>query len=115
LEIVARYRGRHITESDIAVVRQIIAAYPDGSRRFISKEVCKAWEWRQTNGTLKDMVCRSLLLLLQSKGLIKLPPPKCKLPNPLASRKKPVKVKVDQIPIECTINKLYPIHLKQVH
>jgi len=114
MEIVARYRGRHITESDIAVVRQIIAAYPDGSRRFISKEVCKAWEWRQTNGTLKDMVCRSLLLLLQSEGLIKLPPPKCKLPNPLANRKKPVKTEVDQTPMECVIDELYPIHLKQV-
>ena len=114
MEIVARYRGRHITESDLAVVRQIIGAYPDGSRRFISKEVCKAWGWRQTNGTLKDMVCRSLLLLLESKGLITLPPPKCKLPNPLANRKKPVKIEIDQTPIECAINELYPIHLKQV-
>jgi len=114
MEIVARYRGRNISESDLGVVRQIIAAYPDGSRRFISKEVCKAWEWRQTNGTFKDMVCRSLLLLLQSKGLITLPPPKCKLPNPLANRKKPVKIEVDQTPIECAINELYPIQLKQV-
>jgi len=114
MEIVARYRGRHITESDLAVVRQIIGAYPDGSRRFISKEVCKAWGWRQTNGTLKDMVCRSLLLLLESKGLITLPPPKCKLPNPLANRKKPVKIEIDQTPIECAMYELYPIHLKQV-
>ena len=43
MEIVARYRGRNITESDLAVVKQIMRAYPDGSRRFISKEVCKAW------------------------------------------------------------------------
>ncbi len=114
MEIVARYRGRHITESDLAVVRQIIGAYPDASRRFISKEVCKAWEWRQANGTLKDMVCRSLLLLLQSKGLITLPPPKCKLPNPLANRKTPAKIEVDQTPIECAIHDLRPIQLKQV-
>ena len=114
MEIVARYRGRNITQSDIAVVRQIIAAYPDASRRFISKEVCRTWGWRQANGTLKDMVCRSLLLLLQSKGLIELPPPKCKLPNPLANRKKPIRVAVDQTPIECTIDELSPIDLKQV-
>jgi hypothetical protein len=114
MEIVATYRGRDITKSDIAVVKQIIAACPDGSRRLISKEVCKAWEWRQTNGTLKDMVCRSLLLLLQSKGLITLPPLKCKLPNPLANRKRPIRVAVDQTPIECTIDELFPIHLKQV-
>ena len=114
MEIVATYRGRSVTESDIAVIKEIIAARPEGSRRFISQEVCRAWEWRQANGVLKDMVCRSLLLLLQSEGLIKLPPPKCKVLNPLANRKKPVKIEVDTTPIQCPIDELYPIHLKQV-
>ncbi|MBK5101355.1 MAG: DUF4338 domain-containing protein [Desulfobacteraceae bacterium] len=114
MEIVATYRGRSVSESDIAVIKKTIAAHPEGSRRFISQEVCRAWEWRQANGTLKDMVCRSLLLLLQSEGLIKLPPPKCKLPNPLANRKNPVKIEVDRTPTQCPINELFPIHLKQV-
>ncbi len=114
MEIIATYRGRSITESDIAVIKEIIAAHPEGSRRFISQEVCRAWEWRQANGTLKDMVCRSLLLLLQSEGFIKLPPPKCKLPNPLANRRKPVKIEVDTTPIQSPINELFPIHLTQV-
>ncbi len=114
MEIVATYRGRSVTELDIAIIKGIIAGHPEGSRRFISQEVCRAWEWRQANGVLKDMVCRSLLLLLQSEGLIKLPPPKCKLPNPLANRKKPVKIEVDTTPIQCPINELFPIHLKQV-
>lgn len=114
MKIITRYRGREISESDLAVIRQIIDAHPEGSRRFISQEVCRAWEWQQANGALKDMVCRSLLLLLQSEGLIKLPPPKCNLPNPLVNRKKPVKIEVDRTPIQCTIDELYPIHLKQV-
>lgn len=114
MEIIATYRGRSVTESDIAVIKGIIAAHPEGSRRFISQEVCRAWDWRQANGALKDMVCRSLLLLLQSKGFIKLPPPKCKLPNPLANRRKPVKIEVDTTPIQCPINELFPIHLTQV-
>jgi len=114
MEIIATYRGRNVTESDIAVINKITAAHPEGSRRFISQEVCRAWEWRQANGTLKDMVCRSLLLLLQSEGFIKLPPPKCKLPNPLANRRKPVKIEVDTTPTQCPINELVPIHLTQV-
>ncbi len=114
MEPIVTYRGRNVTASDIVVIKEIIAAHPDGSRRLISKEVCKAWDWRQANGTLKDMVCRSLLLLLQSEGLIKLPPPKCKLPNPLANRKKPIRIAVDQTPIQCPIDELYPIHLRQV-
>lgn len=114
MEVIATYRGRQITESALELIRGIITAHPDASRRFISKEVCRAWQWRQANGTLKDMVCRSLLLLLQSEGLIQLPPPRCKLLNPLANRKKPVKVDVDRTPIECPIRELFPIHLKQV-
>lgn len=114
MEIVTTYRGRDITDGDVDIIRQIIAAYPSGSRRFISQEVCRAWEWRQANGALKDMVCRSLLLLLQSQGLIKLPPPKCKLPNPLANRKKPVDIEVDRSPIQGSVRDLHPIHLKQV-
>jgi hypothetical protein len=114
MEIIATYRGRSVTESDLAVIKEIIAAHPEGSRRFISQQVCRTWEWRQANGALKDMVCRSLLLLLQSEGFIKLPPPKCKLPNPLANRRKPVKIEVDTTPIQCPINELFPIHLTQV-
>ena len=97
-----------------AVVRQIIRAYPKGSRRFISQEVCRSWQWHQSKGSLKDMVCRSLLLVLQSEGRIKLPPPKCKPTNPLANQRKPVKIEVYRIPIQCPIRILFPIHLKQV-
>lgn len=99
---------------DIATIRRIIESYPDKSRRFISQEVCRIWNWRQPNGALKDMVCRSLLLLLESKGYIKLPARKFTPHNPLAKRKKPSKPIVDQTPIECAIGELLPINLEQV-
>ena len=34
------------------------------------------WNWRQTNGTLKDMLCRLLLWRLEEKRLVSLPPRK---------------------------------------
>ena len=114
METITTYRGRPISESDIAVIRQIISIHPDRSRRFISQEVCRIWNWRQTNGVLKDMVCRSLLLLLESKDLIKLPPRKSTPPNPLANRKKPSKIPVDQTPVKGSLRKLCPINLEQV-
>jgi hypothetical protein len=114
MEAITTYRGRSISQSDLAVIKQVISTYPDRSRRFISQEVCRRWNWRQTNGLLKDMVCRSLLLLLESKGLIKLPPRKANPPNPLANRKKPLKITVDETTLECSLNELFPIHLKQV-
>jgi len=99
---------------DIATIRRIIESHPDKSRRFISQEVCRIWNWRQPNGVLKDMVCRSLLLLLESKGYIKLPARKFTPHNPLAKRKKPSKAIVDQTPIECAVGELLRINLEQV-
>lgn len=114
MEAIITYRGRIINQSDIALIRQTISDSPCGSRRFISQELCRAWNWRQANDALKDMVCRSLLLLLESKGWIQLPPPKRKLPNPLANRKPPAWVAVDQTPIHGPIGALFPIHFEQV-
>jgi hypothetical protein len=94
---------------DIATIRKIIESHPDKSRRFISQEVCRAWDWRQANGVLKDMVCRSLLLRLESKGYIKLPARKFVPHNPLAKRKKPSSVIVDQTPIQCSVSELFPM------
>lgn len=108
------YRRRSISMQDIAAIRRIIESHPDKSRRFISQEVCRIWNWRQPNGVLKDMVCRSLLLLLESKGYIKLPARKFTPHNPLAKRKKPSKAIVDQTPIQCAVGQLPPINLEQV-
>jgi hypothetical protein len=114
MEAITTYRGRTISQSDLADIKQIISTHPDSSRRFISQEVCRRWNWRQTNGHLKDMVCRSLLLLLESKGLIELPPRKRNPLNPLADRKKPPRIHVDETAVDCSLDELYPIHLKQV-
>jgi hypothetical protein len=114
MELITTYRGRSISVSDIALIKNIIGSHPEGSRRFISQEVCRRWNWKQTNGALKDMICRGLLLLLESKGLIKLPPRKSTPPNPLANRKKPSKIPVDQTPVEGSLRKLCPINLEQV-
>ncbi len=114
METIITYRKRPVTREDIATIKRIIGANPDKSRRYISQEVCRQWDWRQPNGILKDMVCRSLLLLLESKGYIELPARKCVPPNPLAKRKKPAKVIVDQTPVQCLVGDLFPIKLEQV-
>lgn len=87
------YRGRTITTADIAFIKDIIAAYPDDSRSALSRRVCHAWDWKQPNGQLKDMVCRGLLLHLERHGHIVQPPPKQK-PRPYR-RKRPEPVEVD--------------------
>ena len=82
------YRRRSVSMQDIATIRKIIESHPDKSRRFISQEVCRTWNWRQTNGVLMDMVCRSLLLHLESKGYIALPAGNAFHPTRLQSSEK---------------------------
>lgn len=94
------YRNRHIKTDDIVMIKNLIANNPGKSRWFISKELCRQWNWRQPNGTIKDMICRGLLLKLERDGLITLPPRKTTPNNPFLNRKPPIPVKVDQTPIE---------------
>ena len=67
-------RGRSLTENDVAEIRQVIADHWYQGRSAISRELCQRWQWRHANGQLKDMACRSLLLPLEKKGELTLPP-----------------------------------------
>jgi hypothetical protein len=71
---MAVYRGRSITREEIAFIRQLIADRPELSRWKLSRQLCEAWQWKQANGALRDMVCRGLLLMLHRAGEIELPP-----------------------------------------
>jgi hypothetical protein len=51
-----RYRGREIRKEDILYIRSLIERYPQESRRKVSTRLCEAWQWRQANGALRDMV-----------------------------------------------------------
>ena len=81
-----KYRGRVITREDILYIRELIAEHPRASRRRLSRKLCEAWQWKQANGALRNMVCRGLLLMLDRAGQIELPPVKFVPHNPLARR-----------------------------
>jgi len=66
-------QGKKITYKDIELVRQTINTNPSWNRTHLSKELCILWNWRATNGQLKDMACRSFLLKLEKHGYITLP------------------------------------------
>jgi hypothetical protein len=68
------YRGQRIGGEQVAFIRQLIAEHPELSRWKLSRQLCEAWQWRQANGALRDMVCRGLLLLLHRAGEMELPP-----------------------------------------
>lgn len=74
MEARLSYRGRIVTDADIAFIRKLIAENPAASRWRLSRKLCQAWNWTQPNGTLRDMLCRSLMLRLHRAGHIELPP-----------------------------------------
>jgi len=114
MEEWVRYRGKNYTLREIDEIREILIAYRDRSRRFISQEICRRWGWRQPNGILKDMICRGLLLQLEAQGFIELPPPKKTPPNPLSRHARPETVEVDQTPCLGKLTDLRPIEFLQV-
>ena len=75
-DVLLSYRGREIRQPDILFLRELIAQNPSLSRRALSARVCEAWNWVQPNGQLRDMVCRSLMLVLHRSGQIQLPAPR---------------------------------------
>jgi len=108
------YRGRVYTERDIEDVREIIARNPGASRFFLSKELCRLWNWTQANGTPKDMVCRGLMLLLDREGLIALPGKKRELPWLSLERTEPPEIAVDAAPVAGPLSALLPVDLCMV-
>src|SRR5664279_1283264 len=109
-----RYRGRVVTTEDILFIRQFIADHPSMSRRKLSAELCEAWQWKQTNGALCDMVCRGLLLMLHRAGEIELPAVRQISLNPFLRREKPQAVSIDVTPVSGGLADLRPISLQQV-
>ena len=109
-----KYRGRLVSAKDILYIRELITADPQQSRRTLSKKLCEAWHWRQPNGTLRDMVCRGLLLMLDRAGQITLPPVDYVRHNPLATRTRPTPVLIDTTPIEGRLSQIQPLEFEQV-
>jgi hypothetical protein len=110
---ILTYRNREITQDEVAFIRNLIEKHPEECRTALSKRICRAWDWVQYNGELKDMVCRGLLLRLERQGRIVLPPRKRVPPN-FSRRKQPKRVTVDESPICASLKQLAPITLKQV-
>jgi hypothetical protein len=108
------YHGQHINSEKIAFIKTLIKANPDRSRWFLSRELCRRWNWRYSNGSLKDMTCRGLLLKLESEGLIRLPSKRRIINNPFINRQPPEVVTIDQSPIEWSIKNMPPIELRTV-
>ena len=110
---ITSYRGRVITDVDVEFIGQLIAANPSSSRRALSQQLCEAWNWRQANGQLRDVVCRGLLLRLHRANLIELPAARWYARQP-ARRTVSRTAHIDQTPIHDDLRALTPLRFELV-
>jgi hypothetical protein len=54
-------------------IQRLVSQQPNLSRRQLSQQLCKSFDWRSANGSLKEVSCRKGLLRLQRSGHIYLP------------------------------------------
>ena len=99
---------------DIQTINRLIKNNPTLSRRQLSIELCKQWNWCNAKGLLKDMASRSLMLKLHQLNLIQLPPRR-RVPSNRMLQKKVTHIEHDQTPIDCSLNEVSPLKIINIH
>lgn len=107
-------QGRHIGPQELETIRQLLAQNPASSRYRLSRCLCELWEWRDPNGQLKDMAARTLLLKLEQRGFIVLPPKRCVSPNRMR-HKQVVSVDHRRDPISAGLKELLPLEIRELN
>ena len=82
-------QGRWIEPAHIEQIRQLLVDHPDWSRKRLSRELARLCDWRDGAGRLQDMAARSLLLKLEQRGWIVLPPRRAAPFNRMRDRRLP--------------------------
>jgi len=71
---VVRCQGRSLSGSDLISVQKLIDTHPAWSRHRVCLELCEQWDWRTPYGRLKTYAARELLLKLEVRVGLRLPP-----------------------------------------
>ena len=107
-------QGRKIGELEVAEIRGLIEGNPFWSRRRLSETLARRWQWYTASGVLKDMAARTLLLKLNERKLIALPP---RRRRPSARRPNPAPDLFDGLPPEpvvASLSSLVPLQIQVV-
>jgi hypothetical protein len=106
-------QGRAIRPEDIALIRTVLEGPAGSNRTRASRELCAVWNWRNGVGRLKDMACRSLLLKLEARGYVRLPPRVTASVNGLRNRCL-AQIEHDPTALEGPLECLQPVRLEPV-
>ncbi len=110
-----RLQGRTLTGDDLTELRALRAQHPDWHRTALSRHLCQLWNWRNGLGRLKDMAARTLLLKLEARGFIDLPPSQSCICRPCGQAPQIVSGQLPALTppfIEGSLQSLQPIRLE---
>jgi len=104
-----------IGATDLEQVRQLLAAHPDWSRRRLSQQLAVLWNWRSPAGQLKDMAARTLLLKLEHRGWIALPPRRHAPSNRMRAKRMPtLSMLAPESLVQEDLGRLLPLDIREV-
>jgi len=106
-------QGRLIGAAEVGLIRRLLAEHPDWHRTRLSRELCAIWDWRNGAGRIKDMAARTLLLKLEQRGLVVLPPRQSSATNTVRNRSVCLHDH-DQTPIVGSLRFLLPLSINRV-
>ena len=89
--VLLRYRSREIRGADLSLIEAL--ASRGLTRPQLLRSVCDAWGWRQANGKPSVQGCQDLLLRLEERGHIRLPP---------SARRQPSRHELPALPLDLT-------------
>jgi len=113
IDTAIEIQGRKVGTADIGLIRRLMCEHPDWHRTRVSREVCAAWDWRNGTGQLKDMACRTLLLKLEARGLVKLPARRKAPVNAARNRSLP-QVEYSRSAVDYSLRDLLPLVIEAV-
>ncbi|CAB3394665.1 Druantia anti-phage system protein DruA [Kyrpidia spormannii] len=78
---------REFREADLELIRNTVQRFSRLSREEIAATLCENLPWKSPNGRLKVEACHKLLLKLEQKGVITLPPLRAQGPRGCRERR----------------------------
>ncbi len=104
-----------MSTNDIGWLKILIGDHPTWTRNRLCKEICRHWQWWTATGQLKTFAARSLLLKLEQRSLIDLPPVRTSMIRPQRKPATNLKDVPDKHPITTSLAELQPLKILVPH
>lgn len=108
-EQTIRVQGRRLTAAELRELQERIDGHPEWSRHQVAKDLCQRWQWQTPLGRWKTFAARSLLLKLEARHGLRLPPVRTNLRRPPWGLRRGGEAATTAEPITDALERLRPL------